>query len=88
MGAARVALALLAMGCKADDTVHVECARVCAHVVEVMTGNCIYNCGDARAAATADCLNRDCPSWTPPQVDCIMKARDVEGVGSCPFQRK
>jgi hypothetical protein len=88
MGAARVALALLAMGCKADDTVHVECARVCAHVVEVMTGNCIYNCGDARAAATADCLNRDCPSWTPPLVDCIMKARDVEGVGSCPFQRK
>ena len=86
-GLALAAALLLPVGCKTDDRIHVDCTQVCAHYVEVRTRDCIYNCVDRRAAAKADCLNGDCPSWTPEQTDCVMQAQDIAAIGRCAYRR-
>jgi hypothetical protein len=86
-GAALVAATLLAVACKTDDRIHVECSRVCAHVVDVMTRDCNVDCGDRRDSSKEACLHSDCPSWTPEQTDCMLKAPNVAAVGMCAYQR-
>jgi hypothetical protein len=81
------AAALVMGGCKTEDRIHVDCGRVCAHFVEVRTSDCIYNCGDSRAAAKEGCVKGDCPLWTPVQADCMMSAQSVAAMSLCAYQR-